>query len=69
MAEEVATWRELYNVDGIDLDIEAGAGDRKVRNQGILTFLTHLYCTTYFMSCFENRSGIDRLSSSIDMSL
>ena len=36
MAEEVAAWRELYNVDGIDLDIEAGAGDRKVRNQGIL---------------------------------
>ena len=32
MAEEVATWRELYNIDGIDLDIEAGAGDRKVRN-------------------------------------
>ena len=31
MAEEVATWRELYNIDGIDLDIEAGAGDRKVR--------------------------------------
>ena len=32
MAEEVATWRDLYNVDGIDLDIEAGAGDKKVRN-------------------------------------
>ena len=31
MAEEVATWRELYNIDGIDLDIEAGAGDKKVR--------------------------------------
>ena len=31
MAEEVATWRELYNIDGIDLDIENGAGDRKVR--------------------------------------
>ena len=28
MAEEVATWPELYNVDGIDLDIEEGAGSR-----------------------------------------
>ncbi len=27
MAEEVAEWRLLYNIDGIDLDIEAGAGD------------------------------------------
>ena len=36
MAEEVATWRELYNVDGIDLDIEAGAGDRKVRKYVLL---------------------------------
>ena len=31
MAVEVATWRDLYNVDGIDLDIEAGAGDRQVK--------------------------------------
>ena len=34
MAEEVATWRDIYNIDGIDLDIEAGAGDRKVSNYG-----------------------------------
>ena len=33
MAEEVATWRDLYNVDGIDLDIEAGAGDQEVRKR------------------------------------
>ena len=31
MAEEVAKWRGLYNVDGIDLDINTGAGDQKVR--------------------------------------
>ena len=31
MAEEVAKWRGLYNVDGIDLDIHTGAGDQKVR--------------------------------------
>ena len=33
MAVEVATWRDLYNVDGIDLDIEAGAGDQEVRKR------------------------------------
>ena len=33
MAEEVATWRDLYNIDGIDLDIEAGAGDQEVINK------------------------------------
>ena len=30
MAVQVAQWRDLYNIDGIDLDIEAGAGDKKV---------------------------------------
>ena len=29
MAEVVATWPDLYNCDGIDIDIESGAGDHK----------------------------------------
>ena len=28
MAEEVAAWFDKYNVDGIDLDIEEGAGSK-----------------------------------------
>lgn len=36
MAVEVAKWRDLYNVDGIDLDIEAGAGDRQVKGNETL---------------------------------
>ena len=35
MAEEVATWRDLYNIDGIDLDIESGAGDRQVKGHSM----------------------------------
>ena len=26
MAEKVATWRDLYGIDGVDLDIEVRAG-------------------------------------------
>jgi len=29
MAVEVAKWRDLYGIDGIDLDIEEGAGSKK----------------------------------------
>ena len=36
IAEEVATWRDLYNIDGIDLDIEAGAGDKQVRTLAVI---------------------------------
>ena len=43
MAEEVATWLDIYNIDGIDLDIEAGAGDRKVSNLGQCYILEN-YC-------------------------
>jgi hypothetical protein len=30
MAEKVAEWPEKYNCDGIDLDLEDGAGNRLV---------------------------------------
>ena len=38
MAEKVAEWPSKYNCDGIDLDLEDGAGRRSVN--GILTTLT-----------------------------
>ena len=31
MAVNVAQWVDLYKIDGIDLDIEAGAGDKQVK--------------------------------------
>ena len=39
MAQEVASWRDLYNIDGIDLDIEAGAGDRAEAGPNMVHFI------------------------------
>merc|ERR1711962_368253 len=42
MAELVATWPDLYNCDGIDLDIESGAGDHKEAGPNMIHFLKKL---------------------------
>ena len=33
MAVKVARWRDDYGIDGIDLDLEEGAGGRKVSKE------------------------------------
>ncbi len=42
MAEEVAEWRYTYNVDGIDLDIESGAGDAAGAGENLVYFIQRL---------------------------
>merc|ERR1712141_82060 len=42
MAEVVATWPDLYNCDGIDLDIESGAGDHKEAGPNMVHFIRKL---------------------------
>ena len=42
MAEIVAEWPNLYGCDGIDLDIEAGAGDRSDAGPNMVYFLQRL---------------------------
>lgn len=39
MAEEVATWPEKYGCDGIDLDIEEGAGSRPEAGPNLIHFI------------------------------
>ncbi len=42
MAEEVSQWRLLYNMDGIDIDIESGAGDQFDAGQNLVYFVERL---------------------------
>merc|ERR1719348_998865 len=42
MAEKVATWPELYGCDGIDLDLEEGAGARKEAGPNMVHFIRRL---------------------------
>ena len=39
MAQEVATWPSKYGCDGIDLDIETGAGDAQDVGPNLITFI------------------------------
>ena len=42
MAEKVAEWPEKYGCDGIDLDIEDGAGDAKGAGKNMIHFVRKL---------------------------
>ena len=42
MAEVVAAWRNQYGIDGIDLDIEAGAGDKAEAGPNMVHFIRRL---------------------------
>ena len=42
MAEKVATWPERYGCDGIDLDIEEGAGDEPKAGPNMIHFIRKL---------------------------
>merc|ERR1711936_1023119 len=42
MAVEVATWKTDYGIDGIDLDIEAGAGDKSEAGPNMVHFIRKL---------------------------
>ena len=42
MAVEVASWKTSYGIDGIDLDIEAGAGDKAEAGPNMVHFIRKL---------------------------
>ena len=42
MAEKVSTWFDKYNVDGIDLDIEEGAGAKPESGTNMIHFVRKL---------------------------
>jgi len=42
MAQEVSTWPQRYGCDGIDLDIETGAGDAEGVGPNLMTFIKTL---------------------------
>merc|ERR1719484_500714 len=42
MAEKVAKWKDDYGIDGIDLDIEEGAGDSKASGVNMVHFVRKL---------------------------
>jgi hypothetical protein len=42
MAEKVASWRDDYRIDGIDLDIEEGAGSNRIAGPNLVHFVRRI---------------------------
>ena len=47
MAERVATWPQKYGIDGIDLDLEDGAGDTPKAGPNMIHFVKKLRHSLY----------------------
>jgi hypothetical protein len=47
MAERVAKWPEMYGIDGIDLDLEDGAGDTPDSGPNMIHFVKRLFLNYY----------------------
>ena len=53
MAEKVATWPERYGIDGIDLDLEDGAGDTPKAGPNMIHFVRKLRYELLYTLEFE----------------
>jgi len=67
MAVQVAQWRDLYNIDGIDLDIEAGAGDKKEAGPNLIHFIRKLKSIHPDLIVSQPTYGYPQVQAEIDV--
>merc|ERR1712066_219071 len=67
MAEEVATWKTDYDIDGIDLDIEAGAGDKDSAGPNMVHFIRKLKSLQPNMIVTQPTYGYPQVKAEIDV--
>lgn len=67
MAEKVATWPDLYNCDGIDLDIEAGAGSNNQAGPNLVHFIRRLKELKPNMIIGQPTYGYPQVQAEIDV--
>merc|ERR1712200_38354 len=67
MAEQVATWKDLYGIDGIDLDIEAGAGDHEEAGSNLVHFINVLKSIQPSMIVSQPTYGYPQVQAEIDV--
>jgi len=67
MAEKVATWPDLYGCDGIDLDIEEGAGARQEAGINLVHFIRRLKQLQPNMIISQPTYGYPQVKAEIDV--
>ena len=67
MAEKVATWRDLYGCDGIDLDLEEGAGSNKIAGPNMVHFVRKLKQLSPDMIVSQPTYGYPQVQAEIDV--
>lgn len=67
MAEKVATWPDLYNCDGIDLDLEEGAGAKKEAGPNMIHFIKKLRQLKPNMIITQPTYGYPQVQAEIDV--
>jgi len=67
MAEKVATWPGLYGCDGIDLDLEEGAGSNKIAGPNMVHFVKKLKELNPDMIVSQPTYGYPQVQAEIDV--
>jgi len=67
MAVEVARWRDLYGIDGVDLDLEEGAGSQKAAGPNMLHFIRKLKSIHPDLLVSQPTYGYPQVQAEIDV--
>jgi len=67
MAEKVASWRDLYGIDGVDLDIEEGAGSRGEAGPNLVHFIRKLKSLVPGFLVTQPTYGYPQVQAEIDV--
>merc|ERR1712156_1187243 len=67
MAEKVAKWPEMYGCDGIDLDLEEGAGSNKITGPNMVHFIRKLKELNPNITVSQPTYGYPQVQAEIDV--
>jgi len=67
MAEKVAQWREEYGIDGVDLDIERGAGSHQEAGTNMVHFVKKLKSLQPDLLITQPTYGTPQITAEIDV--
>merc|ERR1719264_2319366 len=67
MAERVALWKDDYKIDGIDLDLEEGAGSRKEAGPNMVHFVRRLKQLQPDLLVSQPTYGYPQIQAEIDV--
>jgi len=67
MAEKVSEWKSQYGIDGIDLDLEEGAGSNAIAGPNMVHFIRHLRSLQPDFLITQPTYGFPQIQAEIDV--